>query len=124
MKQVGILNSNIIETLQLNIAPGTPIYIGDNNEEHIKKRHPCEYDKYYNKIPDIISSPNYIGLNPKDHSIQYVKEFKINAEYIRVAVKISKKNKCFVKTLHLLSTYNTERYIKKGTLIKVDSISY
>ncbi len=121
MKQVGELNSNIITKLQLNITPRTPIYIGDSNEEHIKKRHPYEYDKYYDRIPDILSTPDYVGLNPKDNSIQCVKEFKIDSEYIRVAIRISQKNKCFVKTLHLLSTYNAERYIKKGTLIKLDT---
>lgn len=121
MRQVGKLNSDVITALQLNITPDTPIYIGDSNENHIKKRHPFEYDKYYDKIPDIISHPDYIGLNPKDQSIQYVKEFKVDSEYIRVAIRISNNNKCFVKTLHLLSTYNAERYIQKGTLIKLDN---
>lgn len=117
MKQVGTFSGDVITKLQLNIIPGTPIYIGDSNEEYIKNKHPYKYDKYYNKIPDIISSPDYIGLNPREHSIQYVKKFRINSEYIRVAIRITRKHKCFVKTLHLLSTHNAERYIIKGTQI-------
>ena len=35
--------------------------------------------------------------------------------------KIAKNTKCYVKTLHLLSTCNTENYIKKGTLKKLDN---
>ena len=79
---------------------------------------------YYNKISVILSEPDYVGLNPNDKSIQYVKEFLVNSEYIRVAVRISQNQKCYVKTLHLLSTYNAERYINKGTLKKLDNNGY
>ena len=118
MKKVGEFTEKVINQLQLNIPIGTPILIGESNETHIKSRHPYEYDRYYNQIPDIIAKPNYIGISPKDGSIQFVKEFFVNSEYIRVAVKITKNTKCYVKTLHLLSTCNAENYIKKGTLKK------
>lgn len=122
MKKVGEFTQNIIDQLQLNIAAGTPIFIGERNTEHIKNRHPYEYDKYYNRIPEIVSNPDYIGLSPKDYSIQFVKEFFVNSEYIRVAVRINQHNRCFVKTLHLLSTCNAERYLEKGTLKRLDNI--
>lgn len=50
----------------------------------------------------------------------YVKEYKVNSEYIRVGVKVAQNNQYFARTLHLLSSCNAERYIAKGTLIKVD----
>lgn len=124
MNQVGVFTEDVITSLQLNIPIGTPIFIGDSNEKHIKNRHPYEYDMYYNKISVILSEPDYVGLNPNDKSIQYVKEFLVNSEYIRVAVRISQNQKCYVKTLHLLSTYNAERYINKGTLKKLDNNGY
>lgn len=121
MKKVGEFTKKIINQLQLNIPAGTPILIGDSNVDHIKSRHPYEYGQYYNRLSDIISNPDYIGLSPKDNSVQFVKEFCINSEYIRVAVKVTSKGKSFVKTMHLLSTYNAERYIQKGTLKKLDN---
>ena len=63
-----------------------------------------------------------LGINPKDNSIQFIKEFIINKEYVRVAVKISSARNYYIRTLHLLSTSNAERYIQKGTLKKLDNI--
>lgn len=119
-KQIGRFSERIIKTLDLDIPVGTPIYIADSNIEHIKNRHPYEYDKYFNDIENILKSPDYVGINPKDKSISFVKEYFVNSEFIRVAVRITSNQNSYAKTLHLLSTYNAERYIQKGTLIKLD----
>lgn len=121
MKQVGTITQPVISLLQLNIQPNRPIMIGSSNIQHIKNRHPYEFDKYYDKITEILSKPDFVGINPKNNSIQFVKLFKVNSEYIRVAVKISNNQNYFVKSMHLLSTYNAERYINKGTLKKLDN---
>ena len=65
-------------------------------------------------------NPDYIGQNPHDRSILFVRLYKMNEEYIRIAVKITSHGNCYAKTLHLLSTYNVERYIEHGTLKKLD----
>lgn len=120
MKTIGYFSKEIVNLLNLDVAYGTPIFIGESNIEHIKNRHPYEYDKYFDSIEEILNSPDYVGLNPKDNSVAYVKEYQINSEFIRVAVRITPNKKCYAKTLHLLSTCNAERYIKKGTLMKLD----
>lgn len=119
-KQIGCFSSAVIKSLNLDISPGTPIYIGNNNIEHIKKRHPYEYDKYFCDLEDILTAPDYIGQNPHDLSILFVRLYEVNGEYVRVAVKITASRNCFVKTLHLLSTCNAERYIEHGTLKRLD----
>ena len=91
-----------------------------SQEEHIKSRHPYEYEKYFCDIEDIIRVPDYIGKNPHDASILFVRLYEVCGEYIRVAVKITPYGNCYAKTLHLLSTCNAERYIEKGTLKKLD----
>lgn len=121
MKPIAYISQSVIDLLELNIAPGTPIYIGETNIEHIKSRHPYEYEKYFSDIGIIINSPDFVGLSPKDKSLLFVKLYEINGEYVRVAVRITASGKCFAKTLHLLSTYNAERYIEKGTLKKLDT---
>lgn len=121
MEIIGYISQAVIKTLDLKISPNTPVFIGESNIEHIKSRHPYEYDKYYQDIGLIINSPDYVGLNPKDDSILFVKLYKVNGEYIRVAVKITSGGKCFAKTLHSLSTCNAERYLEKGTLKRLDT---
>lgn len=121
MEIIGYISQAVIKTLDLKISPNTPVFIGESNIAHIKSRHPYEYDQYYRDISLIINSPDYVGLNPKDDSILFVKLYKVNGEYIRVAVKITSGGKCFAKTLHSLSTCNAERYIEKGTLKRLDT---
>jgi len=121
MKPIGFISKPIVDLLKLDIEPATPVYIGETNIEHIKNRHPYEYEKYFSDIGLIINSPDYVGISPKDASILFVKLYEIQGEFIRVAVKITSNGKCFAKTLHLLSTCNAERYIEKGTLKKLDT---
>lgn len=121
MEIIGYISQAVIDTLDLCIKPNTPVLIGDANIEHIKNRHPYEYDKYYDDISTIINSPDYVGINPKDASILFVRLYEVNGEYIRVAVKVTASGKCFAKTLHSLSTCNAERYLEKGTLKKLDT---
>lgn len=120
MKPIAYISQMVIDILELELAPNTPVFIGETNLEHIKNRHPYEYERYLPDIGLIISSPDYVGLNPKDASILFVKLYEVNGEYVRVAVRISSGGKCYAKTLHLLSTCNAERYIEKGTLKKLD----
>lgn len=120
MNPIAFISESVVHTLKLNIAPGTPVFIGKTNVEHIKSRHPYEYEKYFHDIGAIINSPDYVGLNPKDSSILFVKLYEVNGEYIRTAVRISSSNRCYAKTLHLLSSCNAERYLEKGTLKKLD----
>lgn len=118
-KIIGYFSSNVIDLLNLNIPVNTPIYIGESNIEHIKNRHPYEYETYFSDIQNIIANPDYVGQNPSDKSIAFVKTYRLGSEYIRVAVRITTNGSCYAKTLHMLSTCNAERYIEKGTLKKI-----
>lgn len=119
-KEIGHFSEKVIDLLKLDIEPNTPIYIGDSNIEHIKKRHPYEYETYFPNIEEIIAEPDYVGQSPSDQSIAFVKTYQFDSEYIRVAVRITASGRHYAKTLHLLSTCNADRYIDKGTLIKYE----
>ncbi len=120
IRKIGAFNQKVLSVLDEDIPLGTPIYIGTVNVEHIKNRHPYEYDKYFKDIEYIIDKPDYVGKNPKDNSIIFVKEYKVNEEFIRVGVKVSSHGQYFARTLHLLSNCNACRYIEKGNLKKLD----
>ena len=92
MEIIGYISKSVIKTLNLTLKANTPVFIGESNMEHIKNCHPYEFKLY-----------------------------KINEEYVRVAVKITSGNRCFAKTLHSLSICNAERYIEKGTLKRLDT---
>lgn len=121
-QKVGTFSQEVITLLGLNMTAEMPIYIGKSNVEHIKNRHPYEYEKYFCQIGEIISKPDYVGRNPSDESITFVKLYKSDGEYIRVAVRVTTKGIAYAKTLHLLSTSNAERYIEKGTLKALTNI--
>lgn len=108
MKQVGKLDSKIITLLSLSLAPGTPIYIGQSNIQHIQNRHPADYAKYGSRIPDIISAPDYVRENPKDGSIEFVK----------VAVRVSGNGVLYARSLYILNSKRVQNFIAKGTLKK------
>lgn len=63
-KQIGYFSQEIIDLLNLDMKAGTPIYIGESNIEHIKSRHPYEFEAYFSNIEEIISEPDYVGKIP------------------------------------------------------------
>ena len=73
MIKIGEINQRVIELLNLTIKAGTPIYIGESNIAHMLASHPDDYLKYKNNLHEIIENPDYIGLNPNDKSIEYIK---------------------------------------------------
>lgn len=119
MQKIGSFSQAVIDVLELEIQAGTPIYIGESNEEHIKSRHPEEYELYYPKIGDIIANPDYVGKNQKNDSIDFVKLFELHGNYVQVSVRVTASGKSYVKTMFLLMTFKAERYIRNGTLKQI-----
>ena len=118
--KIGIITQDIKKLLNLPVIPDSNIYLGMSNIAHMESSHPDDYAKYKDQIQNILSSPDYVGLNPKDSSIEYVKNFIINNEYVKVAVRISSGNKYYARSLYVLNKRRTDNFIKKGTLKKVD----
>ncbi len=116
--QVGILAQNIINILKLPYKAGTPILIGDSNIKHMQARHPFDYDIYCDEIPNIIAHPDYVAFN-KDLSIEYVKEFKLDNDFVKLSVRVSSNGTFFARTLYALNPQRVYDYIQKGTLKKV-----
>ena len=110
----------MIKVLNLQVAIDTPIYIGESNINHIKSSHPSDYSKYGNDISEIISAPDYVGINKSDNSIEYVKEYDVVTEFVKIAVRVSKQNVFFVRSLYVLNKSRVHSFIKKGTLKALD----
>lgn len=122
-KRIGVISPEIIKALKLPTPEDFSIYIGDSNINHMKAKHPHDFEKYGSHIADILTSPDYVGKNPKNDSIEYVKEFMINEDYVKVAVRITHRGKYFARSLYVLNTRRVKNFIKKGSLIPLDDLT-
>lgn len=117
---VGKIKNREIDLLGLTFTEGTAILSGPQNLRHMQDEHPEDYRKYGHHLKDIIASPDYVSLHPKDKSIQYIKEFFEDGagDRVLVAVRTTQKGICFARTLFVMSEekwkhYNAKGYIKK-----------
>lgn len=120
-RKIGAISNKIIDLLSLSVDEGTPVYVSSGNVSHMKNKHPNDYSVYGAYISDIIQNPDYVGQNQKDGSIEYVKEFFVNNEYVKVAVRVSGTGRYFVRTLYVLNRNRVQNFINKGTLKKVNT---
>lgn len=118
MKIAGYIDDKIIDLLGIPKPEYRTIFIGDSNIRHMMSKHPADYEKYGDKISLILSSPDYVGINKKDNSIEYIKEFKINDEFVKVAVRVSSRNKYYARSLYVVNSNRVNNFIKKKTLLK------
>jgi len=116
--KVGELTQAIIDTLGLDIEPGKDILLGETNVLHMRTRHAEDYACYGSFLPLILAKPDYVGLNAKDASIEYVKEFWEQDEYVKVAVRVSLSGCLFARSLYVLNKRKVKSFIRNGTLKK------
>ena len=100
--------------LDLKYTKELPIIIGESNLAHMQKEHPKDFEKYGNNIEDIINNPTYVALNPNQNSIEYIKEYKIDDEFVLVAVRVTNNGTMFARTLFVMTERKKEKYLSKG----------
>ena len=110
---VGIYNSLFNKILSITLPCGK-IYQSGGLHKNISNRHP-DCLKYLNSIPDIIDSPDYIGINPHEaKSIELVKKYDSN---ILVGIKLDlSKNYLYVASLYEISDAKVNRRLHGGRL--------
>lgn len=118
-KEVGKVSAKVISLLGSSLQVDQPIYLGNSNIQHMIRRHPADYAKYGQFIPQILAQPDYVGENPADGSIEYVKDFQINGEFVKVAVRLSSNGTLYARSLYVLNPNRVNNFIQKGTLKKV-----
>ncbi|MCL2752649.1 MAG: PBECR2 nuclease fold domain-containing protein [Defluviitaleaceae bacterium] len=116
--KVGEISADVISLLGLSVASNEPIYFGVSNKRHMQNKHSADFAKYGVFIGDIISNPDYIGINPKDSSIEYVKDFPVDEDFVKVAVRVSRSGLYFARSLYTLNPSRVQNFINNGTLKK------
>jgi len=117
-RKVGEINQRVIDLLDLDVEAGTPIFTGKSNIIHMQKNHAQDYKAYRKYIPTIIESPDYVGINPKDDSIEYVKIFQIDGNFVKVAVRVSDGGSFYARTIYARELDKLEKFIESGNMIK------
>lgn len=85
---IGKLNTKIYECVTKDITTDEVI-ITTKQIEHIKSRHPGDYENYSTYLPEIIRSPDYIIEANKADSALVLKEIDIAGEKFKVIVRIT-----------------------------------
>lgn len=115
---VGEVTEAIEQLLGITVPPDRTIYFGPSNLDHMKRSHPADFARYGTELVNILANPDYVGQNPTDSSIEYVKEYQVAGEYVKVAVRLSKSDRYYARSLYTLNNNRVKNYIAKSTLKK------
>lgn len=115
-EKVGEIDEVVIKILNLSVEPNTPIFIGEQNIQHMKDKHPEDFKKYGGKIAEILTNPDYIAKHPNKPSIEYIKVYydKEKDERVLIAVRATTRGIHFARTLFVMSEEKVEKYKEKG----------
>jgi hypothetical protein len=118
MVKVGVITQKVIDLLDLDVFADTPIFLSDSNIEHMAEGHPEDFEYYGTEISNILKYPDYIGQNPSNKSIEYVKIYKISDKTIKIAVRVSSGKMFYARTMYSRNIEKIKPFIEKGYLIK------
>ncbi len=116
IEKIGIIGETIVNKFNLDISPNTPIYIGLNNRIHMENSHGDIYRNFSDCIGEIINSPDYVGVNPHDDSLEYYKNYGDIIIHIKLAVRATNKGVFFAKTLYEINSGKLQSYLNKGRI--------
>ena len=115
---IGQVTEYVEKLLGIQEIKDRNIYFSSSNLEHMRTSHPEDFERYGVYLSNILAKPDYVGQNPKDSSIEYVKEFIVDGEYVKVAVRLSGSERYFARSMYVLNRNRVKRFIEKGTLKK------
>lgn len=84
---VGKINRDIYKCITEGIVTDEVI-ITDERIEHIKERHPNDYERFYTYIPEIIANPDFIVAANKPNTAVILKEVRERGEKFKLVLRI------------------------------------
>lgn len=118
-QSIGNIRVEILDRLNLPIE-NRQIVIYPGAVRHIKKRHPHAFKVYFNKIPEVIESPDYVGMSSQDPKrIELIKKYKDN---ILVALKLDDESNLFVSSMYIIEENRIDKRVTYGRLELVSII--
>jgi hypothetical protein len=117
VEKIGEFSAEVIELLNLDIPTGTAILVGESNTDHMKRRHPEDFRKYYGRIGKILDSPDFAGINPSDNSVEFIKAF---GKHVKVAVRIAHDGEYYARSLYSITSKRVSNFVADGKLFPLD----
>lgn len=84
---VGKIDRNIYKCVTEDIVTDEVI-ITDERIQHIKERHPNDYERFCDYIPDILANPDYIIKANKPDTATILKSIKHNGERFQLILRL------------------------------------
>ncbi len=113
---VGYLTDEMIAFLKLNRKPCNILLWEDRlkyMEKHKKDvKSEEDYYKHIEQIPNILKNPQYLGLHPKDNSIQFIKRID---ELMLVGVRIKTEGSLNIRSSYPITQKQLNTYIECNT---------
>ncbi len=107
--RVGTYNIIFNEILGINIS-NLEIYRSKGLPSHMLKRNHVKCLKYIDYIPDIITNPDYIGVNPNEKDTQSVELIKCYKDNVLIGIKLDKSNNyLYVSTMYNITDSKVQR---------------
>ena len=115
MKTVGYLTPKVIKAFDLDYKPGEEITLSAQRKKHMEKHRQefSDFDATYERIPEIIAHPDYIGRHPNGQSLEYIKRIDGN---VLVAVRLC--DKLNVRTMFVIKDSKLKNYLNAGNTDK------
>lgn len=112
-QNIGSIRNEILDILELAVE-NREIVIYPGAVRHIKRRHPHAFKIYFNKIPEVIQSPDYVGMSSQNpQRIELVKKYKDN---ILVALKLDGDQHLFVSSMYIIEENRIDKRVAYGRL--------
>lgn len=113
-----IANYNPIfnKILGIDIDTGLKIFASEGLEIHMRNRGHQDCVQFLENLPDIISHPDYIGINPRERgkSVELVKKYSDN---VQIGIKLDTSGEyLYVATVFQINTSKIERRLHSGRL--------
>ena len=112
--QIGIVGTAIIKAFSLDIEPETPIYWSESNQTHMQSNHPDDFILFGSDLESIIATPDFVGINPNDSSLEYYKEYDCQTIHVKVAVRPTARGIYYARTLYEISEVKKNNYLLSG----------
>lgn len=99
-QKVGVIPEIIIEFYQIKCS-SLNVYMPPGVLKHLKRKgHWNDFLKYFESIPEMISSPDYVGQNPKEPNT--VELYKVVNDHVIIPIKLNKENGLFMSSFYIL----------------------
>ena len=110
------MTPKVIKAFNLDYKPGEDITQSAQRKKQMKKHRQefSDFDAIYERIPEIIAHPDYIGHHPDGQSLEYIKRIDGN-----VLVAVTLCDKLNVRTMFVIKDSKLKNYLNAGRAKKM-----